>query len=468
MKIRNLLLLIFVALFCFGCNSNKKCENPKPKYFFLFIGDGMGVPQTQLGDAFLRADGDSLDFMYFPNRGFQTTWSLSSYITCSAASGTAMACGEKTLVDYIGCDSTGNPLKSLAYIAQEKGKKVGILTTVPIDHATPAVFYAHSKSRHSNREIDQQLPTSGFDFFGGGMFEEPIAENYNMFKLLQDNNYTLITSSDSLQYVPSLNTKICVLHPNTRLDLEIDNSDDKFTLAALTESAIKKLDNENGFFMMIEGGMIDWACHSNDAAAAAREVVGFNEAIKKAVEFYNAHPDETLIVITADHETGGLALGTARFPYFSNISLLKKQTVSYNTLEGIFMADIDSNKFTFDDCMARINAVYGNYEFDQYDISKIKKAYDFTMTGKTDYSDVDVKKFYNLSASARNAQPRDRCSAIVTTVNSVFDEHAGINWTTFAHTASQVPVSALGVGGEQFRGVIDNTEIHHKIKKMME
>ena len=141
-----------------------------------------------------------------------------------------------------------------------------------------------------------------------------------MFKLLQDNNYTLITSSDSLQYVPSLNTKICVLHPNTRLDLEIDNSDDKFTLAALTESAIKKLDNENGFFMMIEGGMIDWACHSNDAAAAAREVVGFNEAIKKAVEFYNAHPDETLIVITADHETGGLALGTARFPYFSNIS----------------------------------------------------------------------------------------------------------------------------------------------------
>ena len=126
------LCLFFAAFFIFASaySQNEK----KPKYVFLFIGDGMGLGQTQLADAYLRAtESDSLNFMYFPNKGYQTTYSLSSYITCSAASGTAMACGQKTLAEHIAVDRNNKPLKSIAYEAKERGMKIGILTTVSID-----------------------------------------------------------------------------------------------------------------------------------------------------------------------------------------------------------------------------------------------------------------------------------------------------------------------------------------------
>ncbi len=466
-------LCLFVAAFLVFASGYSQTEK-KPKYVFLFIGDGMGLAQTQLADAYLRAtEGDSLNFMYFPNKAYQTTYSLSSYITCSAASGTAMACGQKTFAEYIAVDKNKKPLKSIAYDAKERGMKVGILTTVSIDHATPSVFYAHNESRHNYHEIAMDLPKSGFDYFAGGMFVKPEQDGESIFSALKNNGYTIVTSSDSLTLLPK-NKKVCVLAPNTRIDYRIDNPKNPFALSALTEAAIKNLDNPNGFFMMVEGGQVDWACHSNDAATAIQEVIDLSNAIEKALAFYKEHSDETLIIVTADHETGGLALGSQLCPYYSNIGLLKNQKISHAELERILRQAVETQgkAFTFDNCLALMSKYYDGdaknpFTLNAYDSVQLKKAYDFVMTPDKIIANEDVRLMYDASVGAATYAPQDRCMALIITMNKLIASKAGVAWTTFAHTGIQVPVSAIGAGSDLFRGVFDNTDINHKLKELL-
>lgn len=468
-------LLFFIAAIFVFTNSYSQNEK-KPKYIFLFIGDGMGMVQTQLADAYLRAtENDSLNFMYFPNKAYQNTYSLSSYITCSAASGTAMACGQKTMAERIGVDKDKRPLTSIAYEAKKQGMKVGILTTVSLDHATPAAFYAHNESRHNYHEIAMDMPKSGFDYFAGGRFVKPEQNRESVITTLKDSDYTIVTSSDSLPMLTQKNNKVCVLAPNSRIDYRIDNPQNPFALSALTETAIRTLDNPKGFFMMVEGGQVDWACHSNDAATAIHEVIDLSNAIKKALEFYQKHPNETLIVVTADHETGGLALGSQLCPYYSNIGLLKNQRISHAELESVLRKAIEKQgkNFTFENCLALMSTYFnGNPEnpftLNAYDSLQLKKAYDFLMTPDKNIANEEVKLMYNSSVEAATYAPQDRCMALIITMNKLIASKAGVAWTTFAHTGNQVGVSAIGAGSCSFRGVIDNTEIHHKLKELIE
>lgn len=462
-----IVLILFTIILTLS-GFSQKSENPK--YIFLFIGDGMGLVQSQITDTYLRTTkNDSVTYLRFPNVGLQTTYSLSSQITCSAASGTAFSCGQKTKAGYIGVDSAGKALKSIATFAKEKGYKVGIISSVSIDHATPSVFYAHDISRNSFHSIDMQLATSNFDFFGGGALIEPIKGTENAYTELKKNNYTLITSPDSLQYASKIDGKVCVFDLQKEFPYTIDNVKNDFTIANVTQAAIETLDNPKGFFMMVESGKIDWACHSNDAVTAIYETKALNDAVKNAIAFYKKHPNETLIIVTGDHETGGMAFGSALYPYYTNISIIQNQTISYSLLESKLKQEIETkkNEFTFTECMNFLNQYYsfekGQFQLTSYDSLRIHKAFDFMQNPSSKNIDEETKLLYNLSASSASYAAADRSMAIINTVNKILAEKAGIGWTTYAHTGSPIPVYSIGKGSEKFTGIYDNTDIAKKI-----
>lgn len=273
----------------------------KPRYIFYFIGDGMGPEQVLLGG------GDSLSFAKFPIHTTITTFSASDTVTDSAAAGTALATGSKTSNGTIGmtADHSAN-LYSVAVDARRAGRKVGIITTVSVDHATPAAFYAHSVSRKNMHQIASWLPVAGFDLYAGAGFLEP----GDLFRTFADSSYTMLYGTSTH---PRRATRTIWIQDTTldrsQLPYAIARKSTDLTLPIFVDGAIEALKcDDDGFFMMIEGGKIDWACHNNLAAEARGEVQDLSVAVARALEFYKEHPTETLIVVTADHETGGLTV----------------------------------------------------------------------------------------------------------------------------------------------------------------
>ena len=287
------LLFLAAALFVWCA-----AEAQSPKYIFYFIGDGMGPLHVKLGG------GDSLCFAQFPVRGELTTRSASDSITDSAAAGTALATGHKTKNGAIGVDAGGQRVESIAYAAQRSGRKVGIMSTVSIDHATPASFFASVPSRKMADRIAEQMAPTGFDLFAGAGLVKPSGA----WTALVDSGYSVVRGR-----VGELSgNKVVWIQERGKvageLPYAVDRKADDMRLEEMTERAIEYLNGPRGFFLMVEGGKIDWASHANDAVRARGEVRDFAEAVAEAVKFYEAHPSETLVVVTADHETGGLGL----------------------------------------------------------------------------------------------------------------------------------------------------------------
>ena len=253
-----------------------------------------------------------------------TTFSATNSVTDSSAAGTALATGAKTYNGAIGMDDNKSVLQSVAERAKKSGKKVGVTTSVSVDHATPAAFYAHQPDRGMYYEIALDLPKAGFDFYAGGGFLKPTTtadkkEAPSIFPIFEEAGYTVARGLDEYKSKSVQADKMILIQKEgaepSCLPYAIDRQEGDLTLAEITESAISFLTkgSNKGFFLMVEGGKIDWACHGNDPATAFEEVVDMDNAIKVAYEFYKKHPKETLIVVTADHETGGLGLGTGKY-----------------------------------------------------------------------------------------------------------------------------------------------------------
>ncbi len=274
-----------------------------------------------------------LCFPSFPNSALVNTQSGTNGVTDSAAGGTALASGNKTHNGTLGMlkDLTTN-VKSIAEEARDEGYAVGISTTVSVDHATPGAFYAHVQGRGEYHKIGLQLIDSKFDFFAGSEFLKPVENNEDLYKLAKKGGYTIARGLQDFKKKEKKADKIILFQTeeaakiNTScLPYALDRKPGDLTLKQIAESGIDYLmkKNKKGFFFMLEGGKIDWGCHSNDAAAFINELIDMDDAVRVAYDFYKQHPDETLIVITADHETGGLALG--RGPYELHLDKLKEQ-----------------------------------------------------------------------------------------------------------------------------------------------
>ena len=333
---RKMSTLLLTALFLAALVLPCAAENIKPvKYVFLFIGDGMSIPQRMMAEEYSKRIGQGKLFINsMPYQAVTTTSSADSFITDSAASGTAIACGEKTVNGCIGMDKMRKRnLTSAAKVAKAAGRKVGIITSITINHATPASFYANNPSRSNYYAIALDLVKSNFDYFGGGgaaQFDEKKNKIYqgNIYNLAEKAGYQVARGKKAINAIKPGSGKVFAVGAEGPLPYAIDSTENDMHLADFVNQAIQLLDNEKGFFIMTEGGRIDPVCHSNDAATVMHEIIDFDNAVKAAFEFAKKHPAETLIIVTGDHETGGLTLGFAGTGYKSYLENLQYQKCS--------------------------------------------------------------------------------------------------------------------------------------------
>ena len=441
-----------------------------PKYVFYFIGDGMGLNQVMATQYYLRSCEDELGitplcFAQFPYTGIATSYSGSSDVTDSAAGGTALATGHKTYNGAIGVDNSDATVTSIAEQAHRYGAKVGVATSVTINHATPASFYAHQKSRNDYYEIGAQLPASGFDFFAGGDLanktnpKDPSAPH--LYDLAREAGYAIVRGYDEYEALDGEGKVMLIqkedMVENT-LPYAIDSREGDLTLTQITTAAIDHLYDKKhakGFFLMVEGGKIDYACHANDAAAALCEVVDFDHAIRVAYEFYLQHPKETLIIVTADHETGGLTLGNGS--YALNFKALQSQKVSQSGFSRIVnrMRHENKDNVTWEQMQEALKANFGFWDtitLSERDEKALRDEYVRSFQG-----DKNVKM-------AESLYYRDEpISALAV---RILNRIAMVSWPVGSHTAAYVPIFAVGNGAERFCGQMDNTDIPKRMAEV--
>lgn len=474
---RNFLVLsLLVSLSAFSQDGFKRPHaNAHPKYVFLFIGDGMGLAQANAAEAFKAAMNDKigvekLTFSKFPVQGFCTTYAGNRYITCSAAAGTALASGSKTSINTIGMDlDRKNSLESIAAKAHKKGMKVGIITTVSLNHATPAAFYAHQPDRNNYYEIACEMPLSGFDYFAGGSLKDSIGKKNdkpNAFDLFPKHGYTLARTKQAFANLKPGMGKVYAINPEYGSECEmpqvLDRTTASISLADFTQKGIELLYNPKGFFMMIEGGQIDWACHNNDAASSIQEVYDFDAAVAKALEFLQKHPKETLIIVTADHETGGMALGAAEMKYESNFKLLSHQKISLANLQDSTKKAIAKKTDLEKGFPEALKILERNLGFG----SHVKLNKNDSLMLKTAFL-ASGAKLMPLPTAEANKALYGGIEPLASTAVKILNQKAGIAWTTWAHTGIPVPVRAVGAGEDWLQGYIDNTYIPNTISKLM-
>ena len=285
------------------CANKTECSKPrKVKNVIFMIGDGMGLNQLYAG---MTANGGNLNIERCTHIGLAKTYSANSYITDSAASGTALATGNKTNNGMIGMNADSVAVKSVLSMAEEAGMATGLVATVRITHATPAAFYAHQINRGMYEEIAAEMLTSGVDFFvGGGRNNFEIRkDSLNYSDSLRNANYNIVYSIDSVE-APVL-LPFGALCANSDMPKASERGN---FLPNAVDLAIKSLDaRREGFFLMVEGSQIDYQSHGNNTEGVVDEVLDFDRAIRVALDFAE-RDGETLVVITADHETGGMTI----------------------------------------------------------------------------------------------------------------------------------------------------------------
>ena len=309
MKLLKIGFITCLCLTLFSCKSaNPVAKTAKqPKNVILLISDGTGL--SQISTAFYFQDKVS-NYTRFQEMGLINTSSSQEDVTDSAAGATAFASGIKTYNGAIGLDDDFSAPKTLVEIASENGIQTGIIATSSLTHATPASFYAHVKSRGMENEIAEFLPKSGIDFFAGGgiQFFSGRKDNKDLIAQLRSNNFTVDTTSFSNYNSLKSSDKLgFLLAPNAMPKMQEGRGNFlSKAIEAGTEFLTKKGSN---FFMMAEGSQIDWGGHDNDAPYLIAELIDFDEAIGKALDF--AEKDgNTLVVVTSDHETGGFTLAS--------------------------------------------------------------------------------------------------------------------------------------------------------------
>ncbi len=440
------------------------------KYVFYFIGDGMGVNQVNGTEAYRaelegRIGTTPLLFASFPYGTMVTTYSGTNGVTDSAASGTALATGIKTKNGVIGMQADQQtPVSSVAVKAKEAGMRVGIATSVSVDHATPASFYAHVPDRNNYYDIGKDLPRTGFDFYAGSDFLNPVnnkaKEEGTLYEQCEKAGYTIARGYKDYRKKSKQASKMILFQSEeasrrdrNSIPYAIDREKNDLALADITRAGINFLskDNDKGFFLMVEGGKIDWACHANDAATVFEEVIDFDNAIRVAYEFYEQHPDETLIVITADHETGGIALGTGA--YAQNLQVLKYQRMSVNKLSAQLneLRRKTANKVTWEMAQKALKqhfGLFGDVKPNERQEARLRRTFEST--------------FLNQEPALDESEYQ-KDERLATVAKEILNEIAMVGWTSGGHSNGYVPVFAIGVGAEQFCHRIDNIEIPAKI-----
>ena len=306
---RKIILSIFLVTVIipslFGENPRGKNKNTsgQPKNIILLIGDGMGTAQVYAG---YTAKKGIMNITGMPVSGFSVTYSASDYITDSGAGGTALSTGHKTKNYSIGVDTSGKPLETILEMAEKRGLSTGLISTSSITHATPASFIAHTSDRSKYADIAFDFLHTDIDVFIGGGYNNFAlrADKLNLTDSLKARGYFVTRNLKDVD-VKSTNRLAALLAPDHMPSMSKGRGS---MLPDATDMALQILSrNETGFFIMIEGSQIDWGGHDNNASYIVDEMVDFDNAVGKALKFAEKN-GETLVIVTADHETGGFGI----------------------------------------------------------------------------------------------------------------------------------------------------------------
>ena len=469
-----------------------------PKYVFLFIGDGMSYPQIQSTSDYLGAlkdedywqaqpslddnhgavlDGpEYLNFMNFEAAGSAVTYDSNSFAPDSASTATSIATGYKTYSGSINVDETG----TVAYetiaekLKEQKDWEIGVVTSVNLNHATPAAFYAHQASRSSYYDIGLELIASDFDYFAGGGLLKPDGQDEkktseNLYARAEKAGYTVAMTQAEAEKITAKDDKVIIIDEHLAdgdaMAYELDRTADMWSLADYVEKGIEVLDNDKGFFMMCEGGKIDWACHANDAASTIHDTQALADAVQVAIDFAKKHADETLILVTGDHETGGLTIGFAGTDYDTYLDLLESQKISYAKYDSDYVASYKANKTSFEDVLKDVEKLFGlktkgeagdKLVLTDYELQQLRAAYEKSINGTA--SSKYEQEEYVLYGTYE---------PLSVTLTHIINNKSGISFTSYSHTGLPVAVLADGVGAEAFNGYYDNTEIYAKLAEML-
>ncbi|WGG45079.1 alkaline phosphatase [Rossellomorea sp. DA94] len=415
----------------------KESKNGKAKNVIFMIGDGMGVPYT----TGLRYMNDNPDTMEMEKTAFdpylvglQTTYpeDEKENVTDSAAAATAMSGGVKTYNNAIAVDNDKSDVKTVLEQAKENGMSTGIVATSEITHATPASYGAHEESRKSEDAIANDYYDEMINgkhkidvMLGGGtdFFER---DDRNIAEQFKKDGYSYVKSADELK--KDKNDQILGLFAESGMDKMIDRDEKQPSLADMTTAALDRLKGDkDGFFLMVEGSQIDWAGHDNDVVGAMSEMRDFEQAFEKVRDFAKEN-GETLVIVTADHSTGGISIGSdGEYNWDPAPIQAAKHTPDY-------MAEQIVNGASVEETLA---------------------------------NNIDLELTPEEIASVKIAAEKGDQTEIDNAIEKIFDKRSGTGWTTDGHTGDDVPVYAFGPQKEKFAGLIDNTDQANQIFELL-
>lgn len=448
MRIKNLLLGLAVGAAC--CLSATGAETPN--YVFYYIGDGLGMQPLMTAQAYNRdilKNEKPLLMLQFPVASWAMTYSASSPITDSAAAGTALATGNKTNNGMLGVTPDTVAVNSVAYELKEKGYGVGIITSVYADDATPGAYYAHVASRKMLYDIDVYAAKSGYEFIGGAGMKGMTDNDGNPTDIpviMKENGVQLVRGRKGIEEINS--SKVVLLSeegmPDYNIGYTIDSIPGALTLPLITETCLAHLEKQSPekFFMMVEGGNIDHALHANDAGAAIIEILNFNDALKVAYDFYLEHPDETLILVSADHDTGGMSHVKDGLGVYKYVKVSKEEFSNY--CKGILRSRMVYTWSDMKEYLADNFGLFTHIPVSQEEECLLKDKFDETFEQRNSADQETLYASFNGFAVA---------------VFDLINNAAGTIFTTTGHSGNPVPVFALGVGSEKFKGVNNNTDL---------
>ncbi|MDE6100470.1 MAG: alkaline phosphatase [Paramuribaculum sp.] len=433
--------------------------NAAPRYIFYFIGDGMGLGHIAATDAYLRhtSPGSRLLMTTFPVAGVVTTHSASSRVTDSAAAGTALATGTKTKNYMLGMNPDSISLMSIASRLKNNGYGIGIVTSVAADDATPGAFFAHVPNRGMFYDIGLDMIGSGYEFVAGANLRGTSADgkSTDLPDRFRDAGIDIVRGCDNAR--KSKSRRVLMLAPDStrtnNIGYTIDSIKETVSLPEMTATCLDHLKKHtpDSFFIMVEGGNIDHAAHSRDGGAVIKEIINFDKAISIAHEFYLAHPDETLIIVTADHDTSGMTNGDYGKAGSTDISIIDSQRMSKDEFTKWSTAYASGSAVSWEYMKEFLTSEFGLWKkipVNEKDENNLKEKFDkaFILGNGT-----TTKSWYNDFNEFSIA------------LFDLLNNKAGIYWTSDTHTGNLVPVYAVGIGKEAFSAFNDNTSIPEKI-----
>lgn len=431
-------------------NTEAAKDMPSPKNIIMVIADGMG-PAYTTSYRYFNDDPttDIIEETVFDRLlvGSASTYpaSVSGVVTDSAAGATALATGYKTYNGAISLDVNKNSVETVLEFAKKQGKKTGVVVTSQINHATPAGYLTHNESRNNYNAIADSYIDNGIkaDVYFGGGWKYFIREDRNLIEEFKASGFQYIDNYNALNTLKA-DMPVIGLFDDTGLPSALDDSD-PYRLSAMTKVAIKQLENSKGYFMLVEASQVDWAGHSNDIATAMAEMSDLAKTMEFLEEYVKQNPD-TLVILTADHSTGGLTVG-ANGKYEWHPEILRTMKSSPNTIAK----QLANSQITQQELGKLLNFDVTKNEVEQIEAAKI-----FAVEEIATYKSLDEQEKLKTKEPTMN-------NIISSAIKHIIDIRTNTGWTSSGHTAIDVPLHTLGRSSEVLKGKVDNTDVAKQI-----